>query len=138
MTDIEPRPLARQRLIQAMYQWHLTGASSTDISEQFLADGLLNNADRDYFKDILPELIAQNESLSAMFSKHLDRPYSQLDPVALSILLLGAYELNFRSDVPYKVTINEAIELAKMLGPEGSHKFINGVLDKVAESVRNT
>ena len=138
MTDQKQRSLARQRLVQAMYQWHLTQTEIQDISEQFVGDGLLNQADREYFLDVLPKLVGEQEQLIGMFSTHLDRPYEQLDPVALSVLALGSYELAYRDDVPYKVTINEAIELAKSLGPEGSHKFINGVLDKVAESLRDS
>ncbi len=138
MKDQAQRSLARQCLVQAMYQWHLTQADIQDISEQFLADGLLNRADQEYFLKVLPKLVSEQAQLAGMFDPHLDRPRDQLDPVALSILALGAYELAYRSDVPFKVTINEAIELAKSLGPDGSHKFINGVLDKVAESIRET
>lgn len=131
MADQSLRTLARQRVIQALYQWQLTDQNPTEVSEQFLGDQNFSVGDGEYFQSVFLAIVSDHEVIKQCFMPHLDRPVEQLDPIAMSVLMLGTYELQFRDDVPYRVAINEAVELAKSFGPEASHKFVNGVLDKV-------
>jgi N utilization substance protein B len=130
------RHIARQRLLQALYQWQLTKQDLQVIELQFLDNSDLieeqdmQEADVPYFKLLLHAIPLKVKELDQMFSPFLDRNVTQLDPIELSILRIGCYELNFCPDIPFKVAINEAVELAKQFGAEQSHKYINGVLDK--------
>lgn len=126
--------------MQTLYQWQLT---DKDLSE--LVDGMTLNpslsqdyakADQDYFRECLRSIVNEPERLASKIDPLLDRPFVQLDPVERAVLYLGACELSDHHEVPYKVIINEAVELAKSYGAEQSHKFINGVLDKYADDAR--
>ena len=140
-----PRSLARQRALQALYQWDITGQSLSDIEAQFMA---LDEAGREddepgmkgvesgYFSELLHRIPAMLNDLDGHLLLLLDRPIAQLDPVERVILRIGAYELKQRIDIPYRVVINEAVELAKLFGAEQGHKYINGILDKLAQSLR--
>lgn len=130
------RHKARHYAMQALYQWYMTGYSLSEIESQFRTDYDFKKVDLAYFQDILHKAPANMTALEAAFSAHLDRDISELDPIELSLLRLGSYELLKRIDVPYKVVINESVSLAKKFGASESHKFINGVLDKVARDVR--
>lgn len=130
------RSRARQRAMQALYQWQIGGQDLADIEAQFLADQDMEGCDLDYFRELLHKTPAHLDVLDAAISPHLDRSVEQVDPVERAILRLGAYELKFRIDIPYRVAINEAVELAKRFGAEQSHRYINGVLDKVAQDLR--
>ena len=114
--------------MQALYQWYMTGYDLSEIEGQFRADYDFKKVDLAYFQDILHQAPANMNELEAAFSPHLDRKLSELDPIELSLLRLGSYELLKRIDVPYKVVINEAVSLAKKFGASEGHKFINGVL----------
>jgi N utilization substance protein B len=130
------RSLARERAMQALYQWQMTGQDLTDIEQQFLAEQDMKDVDKKYFKELLhgvPKLLEEFDTLSLEL---LSRPIDQVDPVERAILRIGLYELKQRLDIPYRVVINEAVELAKNYGAEQSHKFVNGTLDKAAKGLR--
>ncbi len=130
------RTAARQRVLQALYQWHLTGQDIQTIEAQFLEEPGMRKTDLSYFKKLLHHIPQQVNKLDTALTPFLDRTLNQLDPVELAILRIGCYELKFCLDIPFKVVINEAVELAKKFGAEQSHKYINGILDKLAH--RNT
>ncbi len=125
------RRKARQFATQAIYQWQVTKDSVANIEHQFLTEQDMSKADVPYFSTLLAGVVANSEKLDAAMSSSLSRKLEELDIVEHAILLIGVYELLMVSDVPPKVVINEAIELAKSFAAEDSHKFVNGVLDKV-------
>lgn len=130
------RSRARRLAMQGLYQWQLCGDSAGDIINQLKLSQEAKNTDIEYFDVLLRNSIAEHSALSAAFEPHLDRPLDQLDPIERAILLVGMYELRQRLDVPYRVVLNEAVELAKNFGGEDSHKYINAVLDRAAEEYR--
>ncbi len=130
------RSNARRRALQALYQWQLTGQNLGDIETQFLQEEDMAKTDLDYFKELLHQIPKHITDLEAHCLPHVSRPMDQVDPVERAALLIGLYELQFRLDVPYRVAINEAVELAKSFGAEQGHKFVNGLLDKVAKELR--
>lgn len=127
---------ARQYALQAMYQWQLSGASVSDIELEFLVHHIKQKTDVDYFKELIHAISKQHEELDNHMKPFLSRPIGELDPVELAILRLGTYELANRPDIPYRVAINEALELAKTFGSVEGHKFVNGILDQVARRLR--
>jgi transcription antitermination protein NusB len=130
------RSIARKCAMQALYQWQLTQQSSEEIGAQFAGSEELQGADLEYFSELLRECIQNQESLDAALSGFLDRPIAQLDPVEHAILLIGMHELSHRLDVPYRVVINEGVELSKRFGATDGHRYINAVLDKAARVSR--
>jgi transcription antitermination protein NusB len=132
---ISHRKRARDLLVQALYQWRLSGSSAEQIETEFRADNG-RKVDWDFFHDALAGIIGNPVEIDAQFLPLLDRDPSQLDPIEAGILRLGVYELSKRIEVPYKVVINECVELAKKYGATDSHKFINGILDKAAQQLR--
>lgn len=130
------RRKARHYGMQALYQWQMTKYAVKDIELQFLADYDFSKVDVEYFHDIVHHVPANLEELEAAFTPYLDRAIGDLDPIELSLLRLGSYELVKRIDIPYKVVINEVVSLAKKFGATDGHKYINGVLDKLAAQVR--
>lgn len=138
----QPNTLAAQRRkarhfgLQALYQWTLSGAALADIEAEFRVDNDFRHTDGDYFTAILKGVTSDVDALEALFSPALDRSLNDLDPIERNLLRLGAFELRDRIDVPYKVVINEAVSLAKKFGATESHRYINGVLDKVARDLR--
>ncbi len=122
--------------VQALYQWQHTGQNDTVILEQFAAEGNLKSADRKYFRKLVAGVIEQLPHLDQTLSPYLDRPLTDLTPVELAILRLAAYELLFCLELPYKVAINEALEIAKDFGADQSFKFVNAVLDALAKEFR--
>ena len=130
------RSNARRRALQALYQWQLTAQNLGDIETQFLQEEDMAKTDLDYFKELLHEIPKHITELEAHCLPHVTRPMDQVDPVERAALLIGLYELQYRLDVPYRVAINEAVELAKSFGAEQGHKFVNGLLDKVAKQLR--
>ena len=130
------RSWARRLAMQALYQWQMTGQDPAAIYAQFQADQDLSKADPSYFEELVQQVPARVEAIDAAIIPFLDRPLPQIDPVELAILRLAGYELLQRLDVPYRVVINEAVELAKKFGAEQGHRFINGVLDKAARKLR--
>lgn len=122
--------------VQALYQWHHTEHPAADIIEQFLIDEHLKQADRKYFKKLVIGALNAQAELDELIKPHLDRDITALTPVELAILRLAAFELVHCPEVPYKVVINEALEIAKDYGADQSYKYINGILDPLASAVR--
>ncbi|MBO1924290.1 transcription antitermination factor NusB [Thiomicrorhabdus sp. 6S3-12] len=135
--QVSPRSQSRRVALQALYQWQLTNASVLEIMKQFSEDGFLEQLDFDLFKELLNQVTEEADVLDQMYVDFIDRDIKRLDPVERAILRIGSYELRSKLETPYKVVINEAVELAKRFGAEESHKFVNGVLDKVAKQVRS-
>jgi N utilization substance protein B len=131
------RHLARKRAVQALYMWEMTGEDVSDIDAQFLLEHDMKNVDIKYFKELLHQVPARVKELDEHISPLLDRPFNELDPVECAIMRLGVYELQHRIDIPYKVVINEAVELTKIFGAEEGHKYVNSILDKVAKKLRS-
>jgi len=130
---------ARRSTVQALYQYFLTGKDVADVIAEFESDKhTLAKTDVDYFKLLLRGTIKSNDELDAQISKLLDRPVDELDAIERAILHIGCYELQHHLEIPWRVVVNESIELAKMFGAEESHKYINGILDKVARELRST
>lgn len=130
------RRLARRRALQAIYQQALTGASTMDVERHFREDQDLKGVDMDYFLELLHEGVKQQKELEEVISPHLDRAVESVDVIERVVLLLSAYELKARPDVPFRVVINEGVELAKDFAGENSHAYINGVLDKLVPAFR--
>lgn len=130
------RRKARHFGLQALYQWTLSGASVMDIEAEFRVDNDFRHTDGEYFSALLRGVTADVESLEMLFAPALDRALDELDPIERNLLRLGAFELRDRIDVPYKVVISEAVALAKKFGATDSHKYVNGVLDKIARDLR--
>jgi N utilization substance protein B len=131
------RGLARRLTVQALYQWLVNETSPDALLRQFREqpEGL-GRADGDYFSELLIGTVNAAPQLTDAIVPYLDRPLQQLDPVEHAVLLLGAYELQHKPEVPWKVVVNEAVNLTKMFGAEEGFKFVNGVLDKLARSSR--
>ncbi|GHA94997.1 transcription antitermination factor NusB [Modicisalibacter luteus] len=146
----QARHAARELAVQGLYQWQLTGKPVTTLEAEFrsqVADEDLEDhenwhkvmeiADLALFHELLHNVVRERESLDASISPLLDRRLDDLDPIELAILRLGAYELAKRPEVPYRVVINEGVELAKSFGATDGHKYVNGILDKLAGRLRN-
>ncbi len=129
------RRKARRVILQAVYQWLMTQDNPKDIAKQYREE-TEGKVDWDYFGEIFIEIPAQVEQLNEHLAPVIDRELKSLDPIEKSLLYLGTYELAFRVDVPYRVVINECVELAKVFGATDGHKYINGVLDKLAKTLR--
>ena len=142
MREPSPKPLSNKRswarrcAAQALYQWQVTGQEPAAIIQQFLADQDLPKADPDYFRELAQQVPSQAALIDAALEPFLDRPLAQVDPVERAILRIGGYELMQRPEIAYRIVINEAVELAKLFGAEQGHRFVNGVLDKLAQTVR--
>ena len=133
------RRRARAAAVQALYQWQMTGQDAGEIEAQFLAERIAEDApavDRGFFRELLHGVVGAAERLDRHIEPFLDRPLDQVDPVECAILRLGAFELVDRREIPTGVTINEAVELAKTFGGENGHRYVNGVLDGLARTVR--
>ena len=131
------RRKARRLALQALYQWQLTGQNLKDIYQQFLEDQDVEGADVEYFRELLMKVPEHCRSLDDQLLPSMDRKsLEEVDPVERAILRIAAYELAYRLDVPYRVAINEAVELTKKFGAEQAHTFVNGVLDKAVKTLR--
>ena len=123
--------------MQALYQWHMTGADPKSIEAEFAADNDMTHVDKAYFHELVQTIPLQTETLDQSFSRYLQtKTFAELDPITLALLRIAAYELKQRVDVPYRVVITEAVSLAKKFGATDSYKFINGVLDQLATELR--
>jgi N utilization substance protein B len=128
---------ARRTAVQALYQWDITGGGIEDIIREFESDRAeLKKADGSYFREILNGVIRHRVELETEISGVSDRDLRELDPVERAILYLGTYELMYRPEIPWLVVVNESVELAKMFGAEQSHRYINGVMDRLAHELR--
>ena len=131
------RSKARRFTLQALYQMQLTGDSASTVEQQFLSDHEMKRVDTTYFHEVLSGIAAGQDSLLETITPHLDRDLSETDPVEKAVLLIGAYELKERIDIPYKVVINESVELAKQFGATDSFKYVNSILDQLAKLYRS-
>ena len=132
------RTRARELLLQALYQHLIAGHDADELLGQFREHAAYRRADGEYFEELLPAICATREALEAGIDEIIDRPLVQLDPVELAILLIGVHELTKRVDVPYRVVINEGVNLAKRFGAADSHKYINACLDAASKSMRDS
>ena len=131
-----PRRRAREFALQGLYQWQLSGNDEAAIAAHLRDSSGFDKADREFFVGLLHGVLAQHALLQEQLQVYLDRPFAELSPVEASILLAGAYELSSYPQTPYRVIINEAIELTKSFGGTDGHKYVNGVLDKLAAKLR--
>ncbi len=139
MSDIShsPRALARRVTAQALYQWLVNTTLPETLLKQFREqDDGLGRADPAYFDTLLHGVIEHAHELTLALVPHLDRPIAQLDPVEHAVLLIGAYELQHQPSVPWRVIVNECVNLTKLFGSEEGFKYVNGVLDKMARAAR--
>ena len=125
------RRRAREFALQGLYQWLLVGTSVSEIVYQFRDEKEFAKGDQTYFNALLDGVVTHNKELEKKLTPHLDRPFKEISPIERGILLLASYELTHQPNVPFKVVINEAVELAKLFGGTDGHKFVNGVLDKL-------
>ncbi len=130
------RRRARRFVLQGLYQLAMSGGSPDRVITQFREDFDLKRTDVDYFTELLGAIARDSEPLDRIIEPILDRPLAELTPVELAVLQIGAYELVHRIDVPYRVVINEGIELAKQFGATDSFKYVNSVLDRIAQTER--
>ena len=132
----QARTNARKAAVQAIYQWQMTGQSLVEIERQFLEEERLKDAQKSYFTELFHGVPKNLGVIDETLTEFVDRPVDMIDPVERAILRIGVYELLNRLDMPYRVVLNEGINLAKYFGADGSHKYVNGILDKVAQQKR--
>ncbi|MFU8817438.1 MAG: transcription antitermination factor NusB [Pseudomonadales bacterium] len=130
------RHRTRKVLMQAMYQWQMTKAPLLSLLQEYRAAGALKKTDEAFFQELLRGVLSEVDELDALLLPLLDRKVADLDRVELALLRLGAYELKHRIEVPFRVVIDEYVELAKGYGAEDSFKYVNGVLDRLAGDLR--
>ncbi|KAF1701089.1 transcription antitermination factor NusB [Pseudoxanthomonas suwonensis] len=137
-TGVDPvlRARARRRALQAIYAWQISGGNAQQVIAQFAHEQAPEIADLAYFEDLVTGVLAHRASLDEALAPHLDRGVEEVDAIERAVLRLAAYELLHRMDVPYRVVINEAIEIAKRFGSEHGHTYVNGVLDRASAQWR--
>ncbi|EGW22106.1 transcription antitermination factor NusB [Methylobacter tundripaludum] len=132
----QARTNARKAAVQALYQWQMAGQNLSEIERQFLEEERLKDAQKSYFVELFYGVPKNLDAIDQVLSEFVDRPVDTIDPVERAILRIGVYELLYRLNMPYRVVLNEGINLAKDFGADGSHKYVNGILDKVAQQTR--
>jgi N utilization substance protein B len=130
------RRQSRSLAVQGIYSWQVSQNPIADIEQQLLLENNVKHLDVPYFQDILRGVVLHHGKLDEAIKPFLERPFEDIDLVEKAVLRVSAYELKYRLDVPYKVVINEAIELAKAFAADDSHKFVNGILDKAVRVLR--
>lgn len=135
-SKVGKRGRARVLIVQALYQMQITGHDLRELRSQFKSRPEYERVDQDYFNDALTTICENQEEIENEIAEFADRPVEQLDPVERGILLLGIYEFQSVADVPYRVVINEAVNLAKRMGAEDGYKFINALLDRASKKLR--
>jgi N utilization substance protein B len=131
-----PRHRAREFIVQGLYQWQVGGQDKVAIEAQAESVAGFDKADLDLYRTLLDDVMTKSDVLRELLQPYVSRPWNEVSPIERSILLLAACELMERVETPYRVVINEAIELAKTFGGTDGHKFVNGVLDKLAPQLR--
>ncbi|MBT8119582.1 MAG: transcription antitermination factor NusB [Gammaproteobacteria bacterium] len=131
------RGKSRRLAMQAIYQWQMTGDSITDIKQQFFDENNVSKFDAEFFSELVSGVASSITDLDALLEKYMPRSAESVDPVERSIIRIAAYEFVNRFDVPYRVILNEAVNITKEFCAENSHAFVNAVLDKVAKEVRH-
>ena len=132
---VSPRRRARECAVQALYSWYISQNSVEQVELSFVTDQDMNGVDMPYFRKLLRGTAENIDAVDTAVRPYLDRAEEEVDPIERTVLRLSAYELLFEMDVPYKVVINEGIEVAKVFGSDDSHKYINGILDKLAPAL---
>ena len=123
--------------MQAIYQWLVNENTPVkDIEKQFADDQEMQSANAEFFAELLTGVTANQDQLAQLLAPHVSRPLNEIDPVERAVLLIAAYELKYILTIPYRAVINEAVEVTKRYGAEAAHKFVNGVLDKLAAELR--
>lgn len=130
------RRRSRELVLQGLYQRQLSGNAPRAVHDDLAASPGFERADQAYFEELWAGVTADYDALVAQVAPHLDRKPAELSPIERAILVIGAWELARRAEIPYKVVINEAVELAKSYGATDGHRFVNGVLDKLAAEAR--
>lgn len=130
------KSLARKLAMQALYRLQLNEAPWQDLVQEFATEEGMDKADDAYFRELVQSICSSREALDAELAAWMDRSPEQLDPIEHAVLLIGAYELKSRPEVPYRVVINEGVSLAKRFGATDGHKFVNAVLDRAARTLR--
>jgi len=133
----QARSNARKNVVQALYQWQMTGTSVIEIERQFSESDRLKNVQRSYFSELLRGVPKELAAIDDALKLFVDRPVEKIDPVERAILRMSIFELFHRLDIPYRVILNEAVSLSKLYGAEDGYKYINGVLDKIAHRYRS-
>ena len=136
-TSSGARTRARELLVQALYQKQIAGHDCAELLAQFHEQAAYERVDQAFFDEALPQICKSQQELEKTIDALIDRPLEQLDPIELSVLLIGVYELQSRIDVPYKVVINEGVNLARRFGAIDGHKYVNACLDAAAQSLRS-
>ena len=134
--DLAARSRARRRALQALYAWQMSGSTMHAVIDQFRHEQDMEVADLEYFEDLLRGVEKHLDVLDEALKPYIDREVAQIDPIERAALRLASYELKYRPDVPYRVVINEAIEVTKRFGADHGHSYVNGVLDKLAAQLR--
>jgi N utilization substance protein B len=131
------RSVARKLALQALYRWQLNDAPWQDLLLEFGDAEDMPKADREYFRELIQGVWGERTALDTQLATLMDRAPELLDPVEHAVLLIGLFELKSRPDVPYRVSINEAVSLTKRFGGTDGHKFVNAVLDRAARELRS-
>jgi N utilization substance protein B len=132
------RTRARELMVQALYQKQLAGHDCAELVDQFHLQAAYQRVDKEFFDSVFPAICNSQDSLQEQISLLIDRPLEQLDPVELAVLLIGVYELESLTDIPFRVVINEGVNLAKRFGSVEGHKYINACLDAAAKTLRSS
>ena len=135
-TSSGARTRARELALQALYQKQLAGHDLSELHRQFHEQVAYERVDQDFFDESLSAIVNDEAELAEIIDRCIDRPRDHLDPVEYGVLLIGTYELKSRIDIPYRVVINEGVNLAKRFGALDGHKYINACLDKAAQELR--
>lgn len=130
------RSKARRFALQGLYQMELSECSATDVEKQYTEDHDMKRVDTDYLHDLLLGIVKHRDEIDELIAAKIDRQFDDLDPIETAILRIGGFELLHRVDVPYKVVINESVELARRFGASESHKYVNSILDQIAHDHR--
>jgi N utilization substance protein B len=131
------RSIARKLAMQALYQWQLNGQPAAEITAQYLEGDDSAGVDSEYFIELTKGCIEGRDAITLAIAPFIDRPLEQLDPVETAILMIGVYELRNRLDVPFRVVINEGVDLCKRFGATDAHKYVNAVLDRASREFRS-
>ena len=130
------RTRARRLATQGLYEWQISDNKPSEIETQYLIEKETDRVDIEYFRELISKVPVHCEELDSQIAPLISRPLNEVDPVELAVLRLGTYELLYHPEVPYRVIINEAVELVKMFGADQGHRFINGIMDRLAANLR--
>ncbi len=133
---IKKRKHARDKVLQALYQWQLSGEDLDWIRDFYLQEQGVSTGDEAYFLELLYKIPSNVTGLDELYKKHVSQFEDHMDPIETNILRIATYEFLHHLEIPYKVVINEAVNLAKSYGADESHKFVNGVLDPLSRELR--